>query len=129
MGELADSSLTARRLASARRLVLGAPAYFERHGEPATPAELIGHEAVVYTQVDQTWRIKRPIEVTAPPSFFLTIGRKSAPGANRHRHIASGINNFWFKFVAAKRGIFSAQQQLAAWQWRPAVEPSFSVRC
>jgi DNA-binding transcriptional LysR family regulator len=59
MGELADSSLTGRRLATARRLVLGAPAYFKRHGEPATPAELIGHEAVVYTQGGQTWNFQR----------------------------------------------------------------------
>jgi len=50
MGALGDSSLTARKLATGRRLVLGTPAYFERHGEPATPAELIGHEAVVYAQ-------------------------------------------------------------------------------
>lgn len=59
MGELADSSLTARRLATARRLVLGAPAYFERCGEPATPAELSGHEAVVYTQGGASWRFQR----------------------------------------------------------------------
>ena len=59
MGELADSSLTARRLATARRLVLGAPSYFERRGEPATPAELIGHDAVIYTQGGETWSFRR----------------------------------------------------------------------
>jgi DNA-binding transcriptional LysR family regulator len=52
MGELADSSLTARRLATGRRLVLGAPAYFERHGEPAAPA-------VVHTQGRATWSFQR----------------------------------------------------------------------
>src|SRR5438132_9400162 len=50
MGSLGNSSLTARKLASSPRYVLGAPSYFARSGEPATPAELIGHAAVIYAQ-------------------------------------------------------------------------------
>jgi DNA-binding transcriptional LysR family regulator len=50
MGSLPDSSLTARRLASAPRLVLATPAYLARAGEPAVPADLAAHDAVVYTQ-------------------------------------------------------------------------------
>lgn len=50
MGDLADSSFTARKLASCPRRVVGAPAYFAAHGEPATPAELAGHQTVVYAQ-------------------------------------------------------------------------------
>ena len=49
IGELADSSLVARRLARNRRLVSGSPAYFERHGRPAEPADLAGHNCLVYT--------------------------------------------------------------------------------
>jgi DNA-binding transcriptional LysR family regulator len=45
---LADSSLTARRIASGRHAVLGTPAYFARAGEPAAPADLAAHEAVIY---------------------------------------------------------------------------------
>jgi DNA-binding transcriptional LysR family regulator len=48
MGRLADSSLTARRIASARHAVLGTPAYFARAGEPTSPGELSAHEAVIY---------------------------------------------------------------------------------
>jgi DNA-binding transcriptional LysR family regulator len=50
MGRLADSSLTARRIASGRHAVLGMPAYFERAGEPTVPGDLIAHEAVIYAQ-------------------------------------------------------------------------------
>jgi DNA-binding transcriptional LysR family regulator len=50
MGKLADSSLTARRLGSSRRIIVGTPAYFERAGTPLVPADLLDHEAVVYTQ-------------------------------------------------------------------------------
>jgi DNA-binding transcriptional LysR family regulator len=49
MGTLADSSLTARRIARTKRLVMGTKAYFERAGRPKTPADLIAHEAMIYT--------------------------------------------------------------------------------
>lgn len=49
MGTLGDSTLTARKIAECRRVVLGTPAYFEQHGEPTCPADLTRHQAVVYT--------------------------------------------------------------------------------
>ena len=50
MGQLADSSLTARRIATGRHAVVGTPAYFARVGEPTTPGDLVAHEAVIYAQ-------------------------------------------------------------------------------
>jgi DNA-binding transcriptional LysR family regulator len=50
MGRLADSSLTAQRIASAPHVVVGTPAYFARTGEPIAPGELAAHEAVTYDQ-------------------------------------------------------------------------------
>jgi len=50
MGRLADTALTARRIATARHLVIGTAAYFARAGEPHSPGELIAHEAVIYSQ-------------------------------------------------------------------------------
>jgi DNA-binding transcriptional LysR family regulator len=49
-GPLRDSSLIGRKVATTRRLVLGTPDYFDRAGIPTAPAELIGHEAVIYTR-------------------------------------------------------------------------------
>ncbi|EJN28143.1 LysR family transcriptional regulator [Pseudomonas sp. GM80] len=48
MGPLSDSSLTARKIADCRRVVLGTPAYFARHGEPTSPADLDRHQGIVY---------------------------------------------------------------------------------
>lgn len=48
MGALSDSGLTARKIAECRRVVLGTPAYFEKHGEPTCPTDLCKHQAVVY---------------------------------------------------------------------------------
>jgi DNA-binding transcriptional LysR family regulator len=43
---LADSSLVARKLASDRVVVVGAPAYLSRAGIPRTPADLVRHECL-----------------------------------------------------------------------------------
>jgi DNA-binding transcriptional LysR family regulator len=66
---LADSSLTARRITSGRHAVLGTPAYFARAGEPAAPADLAAHEAVIYSVGDAgaLWTFRRDggeLEVT-----------------------------------------------------------------
>ncbi|TWG88874.1 LysR family transcriptional regulator [Cupriavidus gilardii J11] len=50
MGTLEDSSMTARRIGRSPRLVVGTPAYFARAGVPRTPADLSGHQAIVYSQ-------------------------------------------------------------------------------
>lgn len=49
MGTLSDSGLTARKIAECRRVVLGTPAYFEKHPEPTCPSDLCNHQAIVYT--------------------------------------------------------------------------------
>ena len=46
---LGDSSLLARRLCTVRILLVGTPAYFERHGRPAHPRDLIKHRALQYS--------------------------------------------------------------------------------
>jgi DNA-binding transcriptional LysR family regulator len=48
-GTLANSSLVARKIGEARRLVVATPRYFEKHGEPKSPGELMSHQTVVYT--------------------------------------------------------------------------------
>ena len=61
IGELPDSSsVTARKVATSRRVVLGAPAYFERAGIPKVPAELTEHAMVIYTQDSgSTWSFRQ----------------------------------------------------------------------
>jgi DNA-binding transcriptional LysR family regulator len=61
LGDLADSSLTARKIAEADRLVVGTPDYIARHGAPAAPEDLLAHNAIVYGQsVGGTdWRFRK----------------------------------------------------------------------
>lgn len=48
MGNLGDSSMTARRITTGRRMVVAAPTYLAERGVPTIPADLAQHEAVVY---------------------------------------------------------------------------------
>jgi len=61
MGRLPDSTLTARKIATGQRHVLGTAAYFERAGVPAAPGDLVSHEAVIYAQRGggEVWTFRR----------------------------------------------------------------------
>jgi DNA-binding transcriptional LysR family regulator len=48
MGRLTNSSLTARRIATASHVVVGTVGYFARAGEPIEPSALGAHRAVIY---------------------------------------------------------------------------------
>ena len=50
MGQLTDSTLTARKIATSQRHVIGTAAYFEMAGVPTAPGELVSHQAVIYDQ-------------------------------------------------------------------------------
>ena len=61
VGSLEDSSFTARKLATGRNVVLGAPGYFEQAGIPAAPTDLIEHTAVVcaHQGCGDTWTFRQ----------------------------------------------------------------------
>lgn len=60
IGALAESGLIARRLAVHRGAVCGSPAYFEKHGIPQTPADLVAHNCLSYTYTGDEWRFDGP---------------------------------------------------------------------
>ena len=62
MGQMADSSLGARYLGTNPWLMIAAPAYLQKHGEPLTAASVAGHACIVYSSVqgDDQWRLAAP---------------------------------------------------------------------
>jgi DNA-binding transcriptional LysR family regulator len=97
MGELADSNMTARRIAVARRRVLATPAYFERHGMPQAPADLHAHRAVVYTRDvggGEEWTFRRdtaelPVRLQGRVRISATEGLRAAVFADMGLAVAS----------------------------------------
>ncbi|ANN78372.1 LysR family transcriptional regulator [Bordetella flabilis] len=59
IGELRDSALVMQRIAFNRRILCAAPAYLERHGAPARPADLHRHACIALRENDEDvtlWR-------------------------------------------------------------------------
>ncbi|HZZ09159.1 MAG TPA: LysR family transcriptional regulator, partial [Paraburkholderia sp.] len=61
MGAIKDATSTGRRIGTARRMVIGTPAYFKRHGSPRSPADLAKFPAVIYAQKGggATWEFRK----------------------------------------------------------------------
>lgn len=79
MGRLSDASFVARRLATDRLVVCGAPAYFARAGRPESPEALVNHNCLHYGLVPRTgeWRFRGPAGPEAIPvrgNFTATDG-------------------------------------------------------
>ncbi len=67
-GDLTDPSLTARKIGHGRQRVMGTAAYFQAHGVPKTPGDLLTHETVILQRRDVTadvWTFRKDA-VTAP---------------------------------------------------------------
>ncbi|RYG08053.1 MAG: LysR family transcriptional regulator, partial [Burkholderiales bacterium] len=61
MGTLPDSEIVARRLSPAQRIVCGSPGYFDRHGRPQKPADLLAHSCLLFSApgYPRKWRFER----------------------------------------------------------------------
>ncbi len=60
-GEMPDARLTARKLASNRRLLCASPAYLRPYGEPRAPADLTRHRCIVVREDNVaygTWHLQ-----------------------------------------------------------------------
>lgn len=56
-GNIPDSRLRARRLASNRRYLWAAPAYLEEHGVPVCPRDLMLHQCIIVPRNDDTYGV------------------------------------------------------------------------
>lgn len=50
LGTLTDSTLKARKLAQAERLVVASPTYLAKRGIPSSPTDLLEHDGIIYGQ-------------------------------------------------------------------------------
>jgi len=81
---LADSILRTRRLCRVRRLLVGAPAYFERHGRPIYPRELSQHACFgyAYLPTPDRWRF---IHTSGAEEVVTPVGPLRANNADALR--------------------------------------------
>lgn len=62
VGQLEDSSLISRRLASCTFQVVAAPSYIKKRGEPLQPADLMQHNCLIYgdSKINKGWPFRSP---------------------------------------------------------------------
>jgi DNA-binding transcriptional LysR family regulator len=77
MGPMSDSSLTARKIGTSPRAVMGSAAYFKKSGTPMVPGDLALHQAVVYPNIGATdvWTFRRDgseVSVTVKSRLRIT---------------------------------------------------------
>ncbi|QQO19610.1 LysR family transcriptional regulator [Bradyrhizobium diazoefficiens] len=88
IGHLADSSLVARQVGKMRRIVVAAPDYLKRHGEPKTPEALAAHQTIQFGPTN--WHFlheDRDIEVIPNPRFTSN----SADAALQYAEAGGGV--------------------------------------
>jgi len=106
VGRLADSSFTARKLASAPRMVVASPDYVARRGEPASPSELAGHDCILGPGPGrQTWIFRRE----ASAMSVAVEGRLHAASAEgvmaaARAGIGVALASFWMCRTELQRG-------------------------
>jgi DNA-binding transcriptional LysR family regulator len=92
IGALPDSSLIARRIGAAQRVLVAAPDYLARRGVPREPAELARHDIVAFTNLTPglawRWGDRRGEAVTLAPRLAVNDAAAAIEAAERGEGIA-----------------------------------------
>jgi DNA-binding transcriptional LysR family regulator len=76
IGHLPDSSYSAIRIGTVRRVICGAPSYFAKHGVPEVPADLAGHRIIgassAFSSLDWRFGTDEKTIVTVKPGLVCS---------------------------------------------------------
>jgi DNA-binding transcriptional LysR family regulator len=82
VGEITEPGLVARRIGATRRVAVATPDYLSRHGRPQVPADLAGHDCIIYSR----------LAAGANWSFVTPQGPVSVPVSGRfHVNSTEGV--------------------------------------
>lgn len=93
IGELPDSSLVSRRIATMRRSIYASRSYVEKHGQPREPAELVAHNCLVYSELQtrDTWMLERLDGEGAPVAVQVGGNLQTNSGEAIHEAVEAGM--------------------------------------
>lgn len=93
IGELPDSSLVSRRIATMRRGIYASRLYVERHGAPVEPADLAAHNCLVYSELQtrDTWTLQPEDGRGAPVSVQVGGNLQTNSGEAIREAVAAGM--------------------------------------
>ena len=114
-GELADSSMIARKLLSSRRFIVASPDYIAHHGQPGHPQDLAGHNCLGLS--GRRWFSQWP--------FLMPDGRaeRIEVGGNLFFNNGESLRQFALRGVGiARLSEFHVGEDLAAGRLVPLLE-------
>jgi DNA-binding transcriptional LysR family regulator len=121
LGDSPDSSLRSSRLFSFNHMVVGAPAFFERHGRPTHPSELAALPAIIGTHIAwaNEWHFSHPTleNCTVQVSGPLRVNNASAAMPSVLNGIALALTPSAYVARALERG--QLEHVLAEWSTPP----------
>jgi DNA-binding transcriptional LysR family regulator len=97
-GTLGNSALVARKIGEAQRLVMATPRYFEKHGEPKSPGELMAHQIVVFTPDGggTSWTFRKgPVETSVVVGGRLSVTAAEGLREAVFAHLGLAIISEW----------------------------------
>lgn len=119
VGKQSESSLTSRKIATARRVVVGAPAYLARHGVPREPRELASHNCVRFTHIPMRdeWRFADPsgkeFSVPVKTTFFANGAETIVPA------VLASVGLAVLPAFTVATELKSGQLQVVLGEWMP----------
>lgn len=111
----ADVASTARKLGSARRLLVATPNYLERHGEPRHPEDLKTHACIGHaTDSSASWTFRRgEAAATIVPGGRLKVGAAEGLREAVLAHLGLAIASEWY--FAAELAAGTVRPCLSDW--------------
>lgn len=120
MGNLPDSGVVARKLATGPRSVMATPQYLAKKGEPKTPADLVDHEAVLYNPQPSVWSFTcQDAVVSTTLRGRIRVSAAEGQRAAVLSHMGLCIASDWMFAYELKNG--TVQKVLTSWQL-PAID-------
>lgn len=115
MGNLPDSGVVARKLATGPRSVIATPEYLSERGEPKTPAELAEHQAILYNPQPSLWSFTRQgAVVSTAVSGRIRVSAAEGQRAAVLSHMGLCIASDWMFAEELRNG--TVQKVLTSWQ-------------
>lgn len=120
MGNLPDSGVVARKLATGPRSVMATPQYLAKKGEPKNPADLVEHEAVLYNPQPSVWSFTcQDAVVSTALRGRIRVSAAEGQRAAVLSHMGLCIASDWMFADELKNG--TVQKVLTSWQL-PAID-------
>lgn len=115
MGNLPDSGVVARKLATGGRSVIATPGYLSKKGEPGTPADLAHHEAILYNPQPSFWTFtQRDNVVSTSLSGRIRVSAAEGQRAAVLSHMGLCIASDWMFAEELRNG--AVRKVLTSWQ-------------